>query len=44
MTDLTHTHLLKIVAPIGISNATVPLVGAVNMGWRGGDGGMVSWR
>lgn len=32
MTDLTHTRLLKIAAPIVISNATVPLLGAVDTG------------
>lgn len=32
MTDLTHTRLLRIAAPIVISNATVPLLGAVDTG------------
>lgn len=32
MTDLTHTRLLKIAAPIVLSNATVPLLGAVDTG------------
>lgn len=32
MTDLTHGRLLKIAAPIVISNATVPLLGAVDTG------------
>jgi MATE family multidrug resistance protein len=32
MTDLTHTRLLKIAVPIVISNATVPLLGAVDTG------------
>lgn len=32
MTALTHTRLLKIAAPIVISNATVPLLGAVDTG------------
>lgn len=32
MADLTHTRLLKIAAPIVISNATVPLLGAVDTG------------
>ncbi len=32
MTDLTHSRLLRIAAPIVISNATVPLLGAVDTG------------
>ncbi len=32
MTDLTHARLLRIAAPIVISNATVPLLGAVDTG------------
>lgn len=32
MTDLTHSRLLKIAAPIVLSNATVPLLGAVDTG------------
>lgn len=32
MTDLTHRRLLKIAAPIVISNATVPILGAVDTG------------
>lgn len=32
MTDLTHARLLKIAAPIVISNATVPLLGVVDTG------------
>lgn len=32
MTNLTHTRLLRIAAPIVISNATVPLLGAVDTG------------
>lgn len=32
MTDLTHSRLLKIALPIVISNATVPLLGAVDTG------------
>ncbi|MBD1203044.1 MAG: MATE family efflux transporter [Rhodobacteraceae bacterium] len=32
MTDLSHTRLLKIALPIVISNATVPLLGAVDTG------------
>lgn len=32
MTELTHTRLLKIAAPIVLSNATVPLLGAVDTG------------
>jgi multidrug resistance protein, MATE family len=32
MTDVTHTRLLRIAAPIVISNATVPLLGAVDTG------------
>ncbi|MBU9699860.1 MATE family efflux transporter [Rhodobacteraceae bacterium HSP-20] len=32
MTALTHTRLLRIAAPIVISNATVPLLGAVDTG------------
>lgn len=32
MTALTHTRLLKIAAPIVLSNATVPLLGAVDTG------------
>ncbi|MBC2834828.1 MATE family efflux transporter [Paragemmobacter straminiformis] len=32
MTDLSHSRLLKIAAPIVLSNATVPLLGAVDTG------------
>jgi MATE family multidrug resistance protein len=32
MTELTHARLLRIAAPIVISNATVPLLGAVDTG------------
>ncbi len=32
MTAITHTRLLKIAAPIVLSNATVPLLGAVDTG------------
>ncbi|NBE06684.1 MATE family efflux transporter [Paragemmobacter ruber] len=32
MTALTHTRLLKIAAPIVLSNATIPLLGAVDTG------------
>lgn len=32
MTDLTHARLLRIAVPIVISNATVPLLGAVDTG------------
>ena len=31
MTDITHRRLLIIAAPIVLSNATVPLLGAVDM-------------